>query len=59
MPEDVSKLKTPGGTVGSTPKAPTSGVEKGAKSTTERVEKQKVNDGGEGERRSEGNDVDR
>lgn len=50
MPENVSKIKTPGGTVGSTPKVPTSGVEKEAKTTVERVEKQKVNtDGGPGE----------
>ncbi len=43
--DQVTRLKTPGGTDGSTPKLPTSGVERGAKSTTERVEKQKVNDG--------------
>lgn len=45
MAEKATKIKTPGGTVGSSPKAPTSGVEKGAKTTEERVEKQKVNDG--------------
>lgn len=37
---DVERKQTPGGKTGSTPKAPTKGVEKGAKSTSERVEKQ-------------------
>ncbi|HEX5016511.1 MAG TPA: hypothetical protein VFX15_02870 [Actinomycetes bacterium] len=39
MPE-VKREQTKGGKTGSTPKLPTKGAEKGAKSTEERVEKQ-------------------
>lgn len=37
---DVKRTQTPGGKTGSTPKLPTKGASKGAKSTVERVEKQ-------------------
>ena len=40
---EVERKQTPGGKTGSTPKVPTKGVEKGAKSTEERVEKQERN----------------
>lgn len=37
---DVERKQTPGGKTGSTPKVPTKGVEKGAKSTDKRIDKQ-------------------
>lgn len=38
---DVNREQSKGGKTGSTPKLPTKGAEKGAKTTQERVEEQK------------------